>query len=134
MSTKRKSSERDRKLKEVTLRAITPVGCRRPVTETVPVALDRIVQALDPEKVILFGSYSYGTPTPDSDIDLLIIIGTEAASAERSWAVSRLLLPRAFPVDILVKTPDEIRSSLEAGDFFIREIVARGRVMYERPN
>jgi predicted nucleotidyltransferase len=92
------------------------------------------VQALAPERVILFGSYSSGTPTPDSDIDLLIIMDTKAASADRSWAVSRLLLPRDFPVDILVKTPDEIRSLLEAGDFFIREIITCGRVMYERPN
>jgi hypothetical protein len=57
---------------------------------------------------------------------------TDATGPERSWAVSRLLLPRPFPVDILVKTPTEIQASLAAGDFFIREIVTKGAVLYER--
>ncbi|MGQ9503210.1 MAG: nucleotidyltransferase domain-containing protein, partial [Anaerolineae bacterium] len=80
----------------------------------------------------LFGSYASGTPTPDSDVDLLVIMETEASGKERSWAVSRLLIPRPFPVDILVRTPQEIERALAEGDFFIREIIAQGRVLYER--
>lgn len=90
------------------------------------------VDELHPEKIILFGSYANGAPTPDSDVDLLIIMETEAPSKERSWAVSRLLLPRPFPVDILVRTPREIATALERGDFFIREIISHGKVLYER--
>lgn len=111
---------------------VTPVGCELPVSATLPVAVQRIAQTLHPERIILFGSYAYGNPTPDSDVDLLVVMKTRAASAERSWAVSRLLIPRPFPVDILVKTPREIVRALSARDFFIDEIVSYGRVLYER--
>ncbi|MFQ5341952.1 MAG: nucleotidyltransferase domain-containing protein [Anaerolineae bacterium] len=104
-----------------------------PVTEE---ALDeivrRIIAELQPEKIILFGSYVYGIPTDDSDVDLLVIMETSARPAERYLAISRLLRPRPFPLDILVKTPDEIDRALEKGDFFICEIVTQGRMLYER--
>jgi predicted nucleotidyltransferase len=111
---------------------IIPAGLSAPVGEALPLAIQRIVQTLQPEKVILFGSYAYGIPTPDSDVDLLVIMDTKAPSNERSWEVSRLLIPRPFPVDILVKTPQEIECALVKGDFFIREIIERGKVLYER--
>jgi uncharacterized protein len=109
-----------------------PAGLAYPVGETLPVAIQRIIEVLHPEKIILFGSYANGNPTPDSDVDLLVIMETDAISKERSWAVSRLLLPRTFPVDIIVRTPQEIDRSLAKGDFFIREILMQGKVLYER--
>jgi predicted nucleotidyltransferase len=112
--------------------SVIPIGCERQVNETLPEAVARIVHELHPEKIILFGSCAYGTPTRDSDVDLLVIMQTQAKGADRSWAVSRLLIPRPFPVDILVKTPQEVQLALEKGDFFIREILTRGRVLYER--
>jgi predicted nucleotidyltransferase len=120
-----------RKQKDI-IPKITPTGCDRPVSETLPLAVQRIVQTLRPEKIILFGSYAYGAPTPDSDVDLLIIMETNAPGKERSWAVSRLLIPRPFPVDILVKTPKEVERALEKGDFFIKEVLSSGKVLYER--
>lgn len=96
--------------------------------------VDRLARELRPEKIILFGSYAYGDPTPDSDIDLLVIMETDAPRKERHWAVSQLLIPRIFPVDILVKTPREIEMALAKGDFFIHEIVDQGVVLYERSN
>ncbi len=111
---------------------IIPAGLNIPVGETLPVAIQRIVEALHPEKIILFGSFAYGNPTPDSDVDLLVIMETDAVRKERSWAVSRLLLPRTFPVDILVRTPQEIDRSIVKGDFFIRDILTQGKVLYER--
>jgi predicted nucleotidyltransferase len=90
------------------------------------------VDELSPEKIILFGSYAYGSPTPHSDVDLLVILKTNASPKERSWNVSRLLLPRPFPVDILVKTPREIEKALKSGDFFLQEVLSRGKVLYER--
>ena len=109
-----------------------PVGLKVSVGKSLRPAIQRIVAELRPEKVILFGSYAYGTPSPHSDVDLLVIMKTRASLKERSWAVSRLLLPRPFPVDILVKTPREIEKSLEAGDFFLQEILTRGKVLYDR--
>ena len=91
-------------------------------------------EGLYPEQIILFGSYGYGSPTNDSDVDLLVIMETSDRPADRYLAVSRLIRPRPFPLDILVKTPAEITQALEKGDFFIREIVTKGQTLYERPN
>ncbi len=113
---------------------VIPVGCDRSVSESLPVAVHRLVQELRPEAIVLFGSYAYGAPTPHSDVDLLVVMETMAPRKERSWTVSRLLLPRPFPVDILVRTPQELEGALARGDFFIREILTRGRVLYERPD
>jgi len=110
----------------------TPTGFRIPVSEALPEAVQRLVAALQPEKIILFGSYAYGQPTADSDVDLLVIMDTAAPDIERYLAVCRQLRPRPFPVDILVRTPQEIARALEKGDFFIREITTRGKVLYER--
>ena len=112
---------------------VHPVGFP-PVAKTLPRAIQRIVAELKPEKIILFGSYAYGNPTPDSDVDLLVIMKTKAREIDRYLAVSNLLYPRQFPVDILVKTPKEIESdSRKKGNFFLREILTKGKVIYERP-
>ena len=109
-----------------------PAGLKVSVGKSLRPAVQKIVSELNPEKVILFGSYAYGTPNPHSDVDLLVIMKTRASLKDRSWAVSRLLLPRPFPVDILVKTPKEVEKAVESGDFFIKEILKRGKVMYAR--
>jgi hypothetical protein len=67
-------------------------------------------------------------------VDLLVIMETTASPKERYLAVCRLLRPRPFPVDILVRTPDEIERAVRLGDFFIKEILSQGRVLYERNN
>jgi uncharacterized protein len=112
---------------------VHPVGFP-PVSKTLPQAVKKIAEALTPEKIILFGSYAYGKPTPDSDVDLLVILKTKKSRKERVVAVSLLLYPRPFPVDIMVKTPKEIENDLKKGNVFIREIMKKGRVLYERPN
>ena len=109
-----------------------PLGLTVSVGKSLRPAIQKIIQELNPEKIVLFGSYAYGTPNPHSDVDLLVIMKTRSSHKDRSWAVSRLLLPRPFPVDILVKTPQEIEKALELGDFFVKEILTRGKVLYER--
>ena len=104
-----------------------------PVAETLPQAVKKIVRELKPEKIILFGSYARGNPTPDSDVDLLVILDTEQPRKDRVVAVSLLLYPRPFPVDILVKTPQEIKREIDKGNAFIQEILTKGKVLYERP-
>jgi uncharacterized protein len=111
---------------------IKPTGCERPVAQSLATVVDRIAQELDPEKIILFGSYAYGKPTSDSDVDLLVIMESDQQGSDRSWQVARLLIPRPFPVDILVRTPAEIQKAIDLGDFFICEIVTQGKVLYER--
>ena len=72
---------------------VSPTGFP-PVAETLPPAVEKIAKTLKPKKIILFGPYAYGNPTPDSDVDLLVIMKT---------------------------------------NFFIRETVNRGKVLYEKP-
>ncbi len=111
---------------------VQPIGFL-PVSKTLPQAVKKIAEALKPEKIILFGSYAYGNPTPDSDVDLLVIMKTKETQKERYLTVARLLRPREFPVDIIVKTPAEIKHALtDKRNFFIQEIVTKGKVLYER--
>jgi predicted nucleotidyltransferase len=93
---------------------------------------NRIVTAFDPEKVILFGSRADGIPHADSDIDLLVIMETEGSPIERAVAVKRVCRPRFVAMDMLVKTPEEVATQLERGNFFLRQILVKGRVLYER--
>jgi hypothetical protein len=65
-------------------------------------------------------------------VDLLVIVDTQARPVDRYLRVSRLLRPRPFPLDLLVKTPKEIEQALAKDDAFMREITAQGRVLYER--
>ncbi|HET7089984.1 MAG TPA: nucleotidyltransferase domain-containing protein [Anaerolineae bacterium] len=95
-------------------------------------AAQRIVAAVHPEKIILFGSFAYGKPTPDSDVDLLVIMESNLRPHARVVQISDILDPRPFPVDIIVRTPSEIAERLRAGDCFFREILSKGRVLYER--
>jgi uncharacterized protein len=104
-----------------------------PVTEEVLQAIvQRLAIGLHPHKIILFGSYVSGTPTADSDVDLLVIVDTQARPVDRYLCVSRLLRPRPFPLDLLVKTPEDIAQALAREDAFICEITTQGRVLYER--
>lgn len=112
--------------------SVTPTGFLASVADRLPDVVQRLVARLRPEKIVLFGSYAYGHPTPDSDVDLLVIWETDASPTERYLAASRELYPRPFPVDLLVRTPQEIDHALQSGDFFIHEIITQGRVLYER--
>jgi len=103
-------------------------------SETLDEIIRRIVEVATPEKIILFGSAARGELGPNSDVDLLVIMETMARPVDRYLAVSRLIRPRPFPLDILVKTPDEVGGALAKGDPFIQEIVTRGRVLYARPD
>lgn len=102
-----------------------------PVAETLPQVVERLVRELRPYKIILFGSYATGSPTPDSDVDLLIIMDTTLSAANRFVRVAQLLRPRLFPVDIIVKTPAEIEAALQHKDAFLVEVLENGKVLYE---
>jgi predicted nucleotidyltransferase len=111
---------------------IVPTGRKEPIGKALQQVINSIISHLNPQKIIMFGSYAFGKPTPDSDVDLLIIMETDLPSRERTWEVSRLIYPRPFPVDILVKTPNEIASAIEKGDYLINEILSSGIVLYDR--
>jgi uncharacterized protein len=90
----------------------------------------RIAEAYRPEKIILFGSHAYGKPTPESDVDLLIVMNYEDRPIEQMLKIHREL-DIVTPVDLLVRTPKEVDERLQDGDMFIVDIMRRGKVMYE---
>ena len=92
----------------------------------------RLGREFKPRKVVLFGSYAYGNPRPDSDVDLLVVMPLTGNPVDKSVEM-RLKLRPSFPVDLLVRTPAKIRQRLAIGDGFIRDILNRGKVLYEAP-
>jgi len=90
---------------------------------------NRIAAAFEPERIILFGSYAYGAPTPDSDVDLLVIMPFEGHPTRKALDILNRLDP-PFAVDLLVRTPEQMRQRLAWNDFFLHEIVERGRELY----
>jgi predicted nucleotidyltransferase len=94
----------------------------------------RIVEAYAPEKIILYGSYAYGTPGPDSDFDLLIVKETTDPMHERWFKVQKAIwpLPTTISTESLVVTQAELDRRLQIGDQFFQEIVSQGKVIYER--
>jgi len=96
--------------------------------------IQRVVQQIaaqfQPQQVILFGSYAGGTPTADSDVDLLVTMETPLPNVEQAVAIRRAVtIP--FPTDLLVRTPQQIAERLALGDGFIREVLTKGIVLYE---
>jgi len=94
--------------------------------------LKKIVENFSPEKIILFGSSAGGTQTKDSDIDLLVIMNSKQRPAKRSMEISKACRPKFISMDIIVRTPEEIKNRLQIGDYFIKEILEEGKVLYAR--
>ena len=94
--------------------------------------VDEVVRQFRPKRVVLFGSYAYGQPNEDSDVDLLVIM---PARNQHDQAVRiRWEVPAPFPMDLLVRTPKNMEWRLREGDSFLREIMSRGKVLYEKVN
>ena len=92
----------------------------------------QIVERFGPEKVILFGSHAWGDPGEHSDVDLLVVIDTTEPTIELETRMALSCRPPFVPMDILVRTPQEVVERLQKGDFFLRRIVEKGRILYER--
>ena len=90
----------------------------------------QVAERFQPDKIILFGSYAYGTPHADSDVDILVIM---PARNELDQALRiRLAVDYNFPLDLLVRTPKNLRWRLAEGDSFLGEVVSRGKVLHEK--
>ena len=91
---------------------------------------NEIARQFHPNKIILFGSYVYGKPTEDSDVDILVIMPFKGHNPEKATEIWMATKPK-FPIDIMVRKPEEIKKRLAMGDFFLREITEKGTVLYE---
>ncbi len=99
--------------------------------ETLQEIVRRIVKAVAPEKIILFGSAARGEMGPDSDLDLLIVKSCED-QRETAWIIRRQLIGTAvgIPKDIIVVTPEDIERYKETIGLIIRPALQEGRVLY----
>ncbi len=93
----------------------------------------RIVETFRPQKIILFGSYAYGVPHLNSDIDLLVVMPFEGRVHDQAVKIRREL-DSTMPLDLLVRTPEQVQERIDMEDFFMREIVEQGKVLYEEDN
>ena len=98
--------------------------------QDITVFVKQVVDRFHPQRVILFGSYAYGKPTDDSDVDLLVVMPHEGHSAIQSAKI-RQTVRAGFPMDLVVRSPSDIRRRLAVGDCFIKEIMERGRPLYD---
>jgi uncharacterized protein len=106
---------------------------RPPVTDALLSDITRrIVEKFQPYKVVLFGSYAYGAPDLDSDVDLLVVMDSDEPMAQRIRRVTEVAKVRFLPMDIIVRTPAEMAQRLVMGDFFLAEILDKGKVLYRR--
>ena len=89
----------------------------------------RIAERFRPDKIILFGSYAYGTPHNESDVDILVIM--PAYNVVNQSIRIGLAFEREFSFDLIVRTPRQIERGLKDDDWFLREIVEKGKILYE---
>lgn len=91
----------------------------------------RLVDEFRPERIILFGSYAWGTPSPDSDVDLLVVVGASTLPpAQRAARAHRALRGLGIPKDVVVRTREEIEQSRRVPASLEAEILERGRPLY----
>jgi uncharacterized protein len=93
----------------------------------------QIVASFGPEKIVLFGSYAYGTPNNDSDVDLLVILPFQGKPFRKSLEILNKINPK-FPVDLIIRNPDDANKRYVEGDPLIREALNKGKVLYEQRN
>ena len=92
-----------------------------------------IAQTFKPQQIILFGSYASGNPRPESDLDLLVVTDKETKGERQSLAIRRHL-GVMFGLDIIVYSPEKLEERIRKGDWFLREVIDTGKVVYERIN
>lgn len=91
---------------------------------------DEIAREFRPQKIILFGSHAYGNPQWNSDVDLLVIMPFKGTPHRQAVEI-RGRIEAGVALDLLVRTPQQIRRLLAMGGSFLREILEHGKVVYE---
>lgn len=99
--------------------------------EKIQETADKIVKEYNPEKIILFGSYAWGTPAADSDVDLFIVKETEN-TRDMARKINRFIFPREFAMDLIVYTPEQVERRKKMRDFFLEDILTKGKFLYDK--
>lgn len=90
----------------------------------------QVAERFKPERIVLFGSHASGTPHADSDVDILVVMPCRN-QLDQAFKIHSTLLP-PFALDIIVRTPHAMKWRLADGDSFLREVMSRGKVLYEK--
>lgn len=111
---------------------VPPINKRTRIPqEAIDDVVRQIAEKFNPNKIILFGSYAYGKPTPISDVDLLVVMDSSIKESQLSVTI-RKAINYHFGIDLIVKTPKSLSSRIDMGDFFLKEILQKGKVLYEQ--
>ncbi|TRZ77779.1 nucleotidyltransferase domain-containing protein [bacterium] len=97
--------------------------------QKIKIVADKIAKEYKPEKIMLFGSYAWGVPNVDSDVDLCIVKKTKD-TRDMARKIDGSLWGRTFPIDIIVYTPSTIKERIKK-DFFVKDIFEKGKILYE---
>ena len=90
----------------------------------------QIAREFSPDRIILFGSHAYGQPGNDSDVDILVVLPFEGKPVRKAIEI-RNRVNAGLPLDLIVRTPEQLAERVAQNDWFIREILERGRTLYE---
>jgi len=104
---------------------------RRIPQQAIEETVRQIVRQFQPQKIVLFGSYAYGEPRPESDVDLLVVMETQLKEIEQAVRICQAI-DYHFGLDLIVRTPTTLARRLALGDPFLHEVMGRGKVLYER--
>ena len=92
----------------------------------------QVVECFHPSKIVLFGSYAYGTPHADSDVDILVVMPARN-QRDQAFQIHWTIQP-PFPLHLLVRTPKNLQWRLAEGESFLMEVLSKGKVLYEANN
>jgi len=94
---------------------------------------DQVAARFNPRRIILFGSHVSGNATSDSDVDILVVMDFKGRPHLKAFEI-RKSIKRSFPLDLIVRRPDDVANRLRQGDFFLNDIIQKGKILYERPD
>ena len=90
----------------------------------------QIADVFDVDRIVLFGSHAWGNANVDSDVDLLIVMPHRGKTWQKADEIRKAVRPR-FPLDLIVRSTQQITERLQMGDCFIRGIITEGETLYE---
>jgi predicted nucleotidyltransferase len=100
------------------------------IRQKIQAFVDELVRRFKPERVVLFGSHAYGSPDDGSDVDLLVVMPHRGHSAQQAAFIRQQVRAR-FPLDLIVRSPANIRQRIKMGDSFLHEILSKGKILHE---
>jgi uncharacterized protein len=100
------------------------------VTPAIEQFAKQIVEKFSPERVILFGSHARNEEHKDSDVDILVVMDHAKRNRDQALEILLTLDPR-FPIDLLVRRPEDVERRLSMRDYFMRDIFREGRTLYD---